>query len=168
MKRTLTLTMAISLLLCLHAAASAQAKDKDKITLVMYPDPLFTELQAVAGAMARGIDRDVEIKTGPAYADGRQMVIDGKCEGMLITRRMNKIRLEKANARKGAVRKPKLKEFTPLARKLIRSKDRVLDEVALGIASARVTPALKELGEFARSKEAAGALRNLPHMTPLE
>lgn len=169
-KRALLFLTALFVLLPPFAQANESQeaeKEPPEIVLTIYPDPAYTELIEVGEALADGIDHRAEFLK-KAYADGREEVMNGDADGMLITKRMNAIRLEKAGKNKGKIKEKKLTIFTPIARKIIKSEDRVLDEVVLGIASVKRTTKIQKMAEFGQTKEGERVLKKIPYMAPVE
>ncbi len=167
-RQTLIITVAAFVLLFPGAQAQeTEEKEPPTIRLALYPDPVYTELQDVAEALANAMNYEMTF-VKKAYADGRKDVIDGNAQGMLISRRMNRIRLKKARSKKGTINEQRLTEFIPLARKLIKSRGKVVDEVILGVAVEKKTPEINKLAAFARTDPGANALRKIPFMAPLE
>jgi len=148
---------------------------KDAVLLIAgYPDStewLTVEVLRRVGAEyeRRHPNVDVRLNPGISWAQGRQMVLEGKACGIMISEKINKVRAYYAQSGPSrGFNSLKLDKFIPVAKRTVRSEDKILGEFRLGIAANKISPELTEFLEFLSTEEAKKSIREIPYMEPVE
>ncbi len=173
-------------LLAAAAGAALQADDatppakppagpvKTRLVIAGYPDTaewlMADVFRRLAAAYARtDPNTEVVIDRGLSYARGRKRVLSGSVGGIMITEPTNEVRAAKGqDGKKRGFRKLEMDKFIPVAKRVIRSRRRILAEVRLGIATARLSPELQGFLDFLSTEAARKALRAVPYVEPVE
>ncbi len=158
-----------------HVERDVSDLRKDTVLLIAgYPDSaewLTAEVLRRVGAEyeKRHPDVKVRFKPGISWAQGRQMVLEGKACGIMISEKINKVRAYYAQTGPSrGFNTLKLDKFIPIAKRIIRSEDRILGEFRLGIAADKISQELANFLEFLSTEKAKKAIRGVPYTEPVD
>ncbi len=154
------------------AGAETDGSGKKTLVFVGYPDPseflMAKVLRRVGDAYEkRHPEVRVDVETGVGYLAAREMVLEGKATAMMISELLNEPRAYQTQhsvSGAHATYKLKLNHFLPVAARIIRSRKEKLAEMRLGVATHRISDALRRFLDFFGTKAAEKAVSDIRHL----
>lgn len=179
MKRRMVLALAVVLTAgaCLvRGASAAEEKEKTELRFVSYPDPaefiIADVLRRVGDAYEeRHPGVRVTVETGLGYLASRELVLEGKADGMMISKMLNEPRVYQVQADTGgahATHDLKLPHFLPVVNRIIESDEKTLAEMPLGLVTDQVSEELRSFLDFLSTDAAREAVSDLDHVELVE
>lgn len=167
----LTVFVTTSLWSSALAAPKADRGNKE-LVFVSYPDPAEFLTADILRRVGDAYEREhpearVTVKTGLGYLASRELVIEGKATAMMISEMLNAPRAyQTQHSVSGAHAEHELKldKFLPIGARIIRSEEKQLAKMRMGLVTDRISNKLRHFLDFLGSESAGKSVAALPHV----
>ena len=176
MNRRMMLVLAVVLAsgTCLaRGAAPAEGEEKTELRFVSYPDPAEFIIADVLRRVGDAYEEchpgvRVTVETGLGYLASRELVLQGRADGMMISEMLNEPRVYQVQADTGgahATHDLKLPHFLPVVNRIIESDEETLAAMPLGLVTGQMSEELRTFLDFLSTDAAREAVADLEHVT---